>query len=168
VFVGLGSNQGDRRRALAQAVRSIRRWPEVTVVAVSSLYETAYVGPGDQPAYLNACVELRTSVAPARLLQWGQALERDAGRAPDGHLRPRPLDVDLLLYGRDQVCDEDLVVPHPRLAARRFVLEPLAELGVLDIPGIDRSTDELLGTREIRRQSVHRVENPRWWEREAA
>lgn len=168
VFVGLGSNEGDRRRSLSAAVSGIRDWPEVTTLAVSSLYETEYVGPGSQPAYLNACLALETVASPEQLLRLGQALERRAGRAPDGHLRPRPLDVDLLLYGTVQMRGPVLVVPHPRLTGRRFVLEPLVELGVSDIPGSARPAIALLQTRVIREQRVRRVRGDRWWESEAA
>lgn len=123
-FVGLGSNLGDRRAHLEWAVRSL---PDV--VAVSSLYETDPVGgPADQPAYLNAVVELATSLSARQLLEIARSLEDRAGRVRAERWGPRTLDVDVLLVGDTTVDEEDLQIPHPRMWERRFVLEPLSEL----------------------------------------
>jgi len=123
-FVGLGSNLGDRESHLVGAVQGLPG-----VVAVSRLYETEPVGgPAGQGLYLNVVVELDTALGPRELLEVAGRLEAAAGRrrgVPDG---PRTLDVDVLLVGDRVVEDEDLVVPHPRMYERRFVVEPLAEL----------------------------------------
>ena len=126
-FLGLGSNLGDRRAALRQAVARLTEGGDVT--AVSPLYETDPVGgPEDQGAFLNIVVELTTADSPRQLLIRCQALEEAAHRVRTVRFGPRTLDADVLLVG-DLVVDEpDLVVPHPRMWERRFVLAPLADL----------------------------------------
>lgn len=129
VYLGLGSNQGDRQGHLRAAVAALGRHPDLAVTAVSPVYETEYVGPGDpQDPYLNACVALRTALAPAALLVLLKELEARHGRRPDGHLRPRPLDLDILVHGTRIAHDRVLTLPHPRLRERAFVLVPLREI----------------------------------------
>jgi 2-amino-4-hydroxy-6-hydroxymethyldihydropteridine diphosphokinase len=129
VYLGLGSNQGDRRGHLRDAVAALARHPALEVTAVSPVYETEYVGPGEpQAPYLNACVALRTALAPAALLGLLKELERRHGRRPDSHLQPRPLDLDILVHGDRVVHDPALTLPHPRLRERAFVLAPLREI----------------------------------------
>ena len=128
-YLGLGSNLGDRRAHLRAAVAAL---PDV--VAVSPVYETEPVGgpPGQSP-YLNLVVALETDLSPRELLELGNHLEEAAGRVrtePDG---PRTLDVDVLLVGDLTVHEDDLVVPHPRMWQRRFVLAPLADLAEGDV-----------------------------------
>ena len=126
-FLGLGSNLGDRRALLAEAVASLRAAGDVA--AVSHLYETEPVGgPSGQGPYLNLVVELRTTDDPHRLLARCQELEVAAGRVRTVRFGPRTLDADVLLVGEAAVDDEDLQVPHPRMWERRFVLAPLADL----------------------------------------
>ena len=123
-FLALGSNLGDRRAHLAAAVARI---PDV--VAVSQLYETDPVGgPPGQGAYLNCVVELRTTRTPRELLAEAQAAEAAARRVRVERWGPRTLDVDVLLVGEEKVEEPDLVVPHPRMWERGFVLVPLADL----------------------------------------
>lgn len=123
-FLGLGSNLGDRRGLLSAAVAAL---PDV--VAVSPVYETDPVGgPPGQGPYLNLVVELLTHLGPRALLELGQALESRAGRERSVRWGPRTLDVDVLLVGELTVDQPDLVVPHPRLTQRAFVLVPLADL----------------------------------------
>lgn len=129
VYLGLGSNQGDRLGHLRDAVAALTGHPALEVTAVSPVYETEYVGPGEpQPLYLNACVALRTSLAPAALLALLKGLEARHGRPPGGHLRPRPLDLDILVHGGRVVDDPLLTLPHPRLRERAFVLAPLRDI----------------------------------------
>jgi len=129
-FLGLGSNLGDREAELARAVAGL---PDV--VAVSRLYETEPVGgPAGQGLYLNLVVELDTDLGPRDLLGVARRLEEAAGRERGVRNGPRTLDVDLLLVGDQVVEDEDLVVPHPRMFERRFVVEPLAELAPELVP----------------------------------
>jgi len=127
VFVGLGANLGDARVTLAAAVKALENHPGITLVAMSSLYRTAPVD-ATGPDYINAVVELRTTLAPLQLLQALQAIEADHGRQRPYRHAPRTLDLDLLLYGQRQADDPQLTLPHPRLHRRAFVLEPLAEL----------------------------------------
>jgi 2-amino-4-hydroxy-6-hydroxymethyldihydropteridine diphosphokinase len=126
-FVGLGSNLGDRRAHLLAALEGLRAGGDV--VAVSPLYETAPVGgPEDQGPYLNVVVELSTTSTPRRLLERCRALEAAAGRVRTVRWGPRTLDADVLWVEGWQVDEPDLVVPHPRLWERRFVVQPLADL----------------------------------------
>ncbi len=129
-FLGLGSNLGDRQALLRHAVAGL---PDV--VGISAVYETDPVGgPPGQPPYLNIVVELCTTRAPRTLLELGQRLEEEAGRVRAGRWGPRTLDVDVLLVGDERVDDPDLVVPHPRMNERRFVLAPLADLAPELVP----------------------------------
>ena len=126
VFIGLGSNLGDRARHLAEAIAALTE--HGTYVRGSALYETAPVGGPEQGPYLNAVVLLETSLGPRRLLDVCLAIERDHGRERRERWGPRTLDLDILLYD-DRVVDEaGLTVPHPHLTERRFVLEPLLEV----------------------------------------
>jgi 2-amino-4-hydroxy-6-hydroxymethyldihydropteridine diphosphokinase len=129
-FLGLGSNEGDRWRHLREAVASLDG-----VVAVSPVYETEPVGgPPGQGPYLNCVVELDTALGPRELLAVAHRLEAAAGRVRAEHWGPRPLDVDVLLVGDLAVDEPDLVVPHPRMWARRFVVAPLADLAPELVP----------------------------------
>ena len=123
-FVALGSNLGDRWAHLRAAAAALPG-----VVAVSSIYETDPVGgPAGQDPYLNAVVELETDLSPRALLEVARGLESAAGRVRAARWGPRTLDVDILLVGDLEVDDPDLVVPHPRLWERSFVLIPLHDL----------------------------------------
>ena len=128
VYLGLGGNQGDRLAHLRRAVQEVEALDEVLVLAVSPVFETQFVGPGRQEPYLNACLEMRTSLAPTRLLAALKAIEVASGRQPDGHMQPRPVDLDILLWGQEILDLPGLAVPHPRMRERSFVLEPLARL----------------------------------------
>lgn len=157
--LGLGSNLGDRRAHLASAVR--RLGDAGHLLAASSLYETAPVGGPVQGAFLNAVVVVATELSPRPLLDLCLAAEREAGRRRRVRWGPRSLDVDLLLY-EDEVVDEPgLRVPHPRLAARRFVLEPLVEAwpGACLPDGTPAAS--LLGA--VADQEVEVVAGPGWW-----
>ena len=143
-FVGLGANLGDREGALRAAVGALADEAGTEVVAVSTLRETAPVGVGEQPPYLNGVVALETTLAPRELLDRLLTVEQRFGRVRvPGEHGPRTLDLDLLLYGDELIEEPGLTVPHPRLHERRFVLEPLAELAPgLVLPG--RGTVESL------------------------
>ena len=132
-FIGLGSNLGDRLAALRQAVAQLEEGGDVT--AISPLYETEPVGgPEDQGAFLNVVVELATSDSPRQLLARCQALEEVAQRVRTVRFGPRTLDADVLLVGDLVVRQDDLIVPHPRMWERRFVLQPLADLAPELVP----------------------------------
>jgi 2-amino-4-hydroxy-6-hydroxymethyldihydropteridine diphosphokinase len=126
-FIGLGSNLGDRRALLRQAVATLRAAGDV--VGVSPLYETDPVGgPEGQGPFLNLVVELLTSDPPRALLDRCRVLEQDAERVRTVRWGPRTLDADVLLVEGWRVDEEDLTVPHPRLWERRFVVQPLGDL----------------------------------------
>jgi 2-amino-4-hydroxy-6-hydroxymethyldihydropteridine diphosphokinase len=128
-YLGLGSNVGDRRAHLRAALELLGEH-EVEVEAVSSAYETEPVGEIlDQPDFLNAAARIRTGLEPEPLLDVCKAIEVEQGRMLAGPRHgPRPLDVDLLMLGDLEVRSERLVLPHPQVTARRFVLVPLLEL----------------------------------------
>ena len=132
-FLGIGSNLGDRLAYLQGAVDGLAATDGIEVVAVSAVIETDPVGP-EQPDYLNAVVAVDTTLTPRALLEAGQRLEQEAERVREQRWGPRTLDVDVLLYGDEQVDEPDLVIPHPRFAERDFVLAPLADLGY---PGVE-------------------------------
>lgn len=148
VYLGMGSNLGDRAAHLDFAVAAMGRLPGTRVVAVSSVIETAPVGPIEQGAYLNGAIAIETELSPRELLGALQSLERTRGRDRRAEARwgPRTLDLDILVYA-DLVLDEPgLTIPHPRGHQRRFVLGPLAELAPeLVLPGQRRTVAELLG-----------------------
>ncbi len=146
-YLGLGSNLGDRRAALDAAVRRLRAEPGLRVLAVSAYYETAPVdcppGSGD---YLNAAAAVETDRDPHDLLKLLHRIEQQLGRVRTGDNSPRTLDLDLLLYGDRVIDTPELIVPHPRLHERAFVLVPLADLDEDAIhPVLGKSISELVG-----------------------
>lgn len=147
VFVGIGSNLGDRLAFLRAAVSALRVSPGIEVTRTSSVYETKPVGP-QQPLFLNAVVELRTDVDPLELYSCMKEIETRVGRMPDKHWGPREIDLDLLLYGTEVINEPDLVVPHPEMTRRAFVLVPLLEIDrEISIPGAGeaRMHDMMIG-----------------------
>lgn len=128
-WISLGSNLGDRRAILDEAVARLGQTPGVVVAQVSSYRETRPVGgPPGQGPFLNAAARLDTTLTPRELLGTLQAIERDLGRVRTVRWGERTLDLDILIYGCKFIDEPDLKLPHPRLAVRRFVLEPLAEI----------------------------------------
>lgn len=143
-YVSIGSNLGDRDAHLALALRRLAALPESELVAVSPVFETEPVGPPPQGPFLNAAVRLRTALPPRALLDALLAIEAEAGRTRGVRNAARTLDLDLLLYGGAVIDESGLHVPHPRLAERPFVLEPLAALApALVHPTLGTSIAEL-------------------------
>jgi 2-amino-4-hydroxy-6-hydroxymethyldihydropteridine diphosphokinase len=136
-YVGLGANLGEREKTLRAGVDALDGEDGIEVAALSTLRETEPVGVGDQPRFLNGAVALETTLSARELLDRLLAVEQRFGRVRvPGEHGPRTLDLDLLLYGDAEIDEPGLVVPHPRLHERRFVLEPLAELAPgLVVPG---------------------------------
>lgn len=128
VYLGLGSNLGDREQHLARAGGLLNQHPAVAVQAVSSLYETAPVGLTAQGAFLNAVARVRTTLRPASLLSVTQAIESRLGREPAIRWGPRVIDLDILLYDALHVHKPFLGIPHQAMSQRLFVLVPLSEL----------------------------------------
>lgn len=128
-YIAIGSNLGDRRANCHQALDRLGRLPETTLLRVSSLIETQPEEGVAGGAFLNGVAEIVTELAPCPLLNHLQAIEVALGRvAPHGRGTARTMDLDLLLYGDLVMHEADLSIPHPRMASRRFVLAPLAEL----------------------------------------
>ena len=138
-FVGIGSNLGEREHLIEEALDLLAVEDGIELVAVSTLRETDPVGYLDQPAFLNAAARVETDLSAQELLARLLAIELELGRVRgDGpRFGPRIIDLDLLLYGQETIDEPGLTVPHPRLAERRFALEPLAELDpALEVPGL--------------------------------
>jgi 2-amino-4-hydroxy-6-hydroxymethyldihydropteridine diphosphokinase len=146
-YVGLGANLGDREAMLRSAVEQLRAEPGVRVTAVSTFLDTAPVGIVDQPRFLNAAAAVETDLGARGLLDSLLGIERRLGRTRAGpRFGPRTIDLDLLLYGDEQIDEPGLQVPHPRLHERLFALEPLAELDPdLVVPGRGRLADLVAG-----------------------
>jgi len=129
-YLGLGANLGDPIQQLIDAREAIRRVPEIEALRCSSFYSSSPVGYDAQPDFINCVIELRTRAAPCELLDHMQLIESKLGRERviDNQNAPRLIDIDLLLYGDEQIDCERLIVPHPRMKTRLFVIEPLLEL----------------------------------------
>lgn len=141
--LGLGSNIGDRAGNIEEAIARLTADGIVTVVARSRFYRTAPWGVTDQDWFVNACIAVRTKVSPRELLHRCQAVENDMARVRTRRWGPRNIDVDILTYGDVKLDEPDLIVPHPRIAERAFVLVPLKDIAPdLKIGGA--SLDEML------------------------
>ena len=155
-FLGLGSNLGDREANLREAVQRLEA-AEIRVLHRSSLYETAPQDLIDQPWFLNAVVEVESSLFPLQLLARIRQIERDMGRRRVTPKGPRNIDIDVLFYGRTVIATAELEVPPPRMAQRRFVLEPLAEIAPdLRHPLTGKTANEMMSALEP--QGVRRLE----------
>jgi len=129
-YLGLGTNMGDRDAQLRAAVAAIANIPATTLLRQSRVYESKPWGKTDQPDFLNMVVEISTQLEPHTLHRHLQKIERDMGRDREASEKwgPRPIDIDLLLYGTRTLKTASLVVPHPRMWERHFVMRPLADL----------------------------------------
>jgi 2-amino-4-hydroxy-6-hydroxymethyldihydropteridine diphosphokinase len=165
VYIGFGSNQGDRFDYCDRAVTLLSLLPNSQVTAVSSLYETepvadARTNPGAE-WFLNGVVSLETDLTPRSLLEVCREVEQALGRDHDKRNGPRTLDLDILFYGSRVINEDDLIVPHPRLHLRRFVLTPMVELDpTWRHPVLEETMEDLLDHVDDRAQ-VRRVELPR-------
>lgn len=147
-YVALGSNLDDPRSRVLEAFAALaHRMRGTSLVLRSSLYVTSPVGPVEQPDFVNAVAGLLTGLDPAALLAELKELERSLGRAPSSvRWGPRRIDLDLLVHGRSRLASPGLVLPHPGIAERAFVLEPLAEIAPdLEVPGVGIVRDLLAG-----------------------
>ena len=136
-FISLGSNLGDKKANLGRAVELLRKVEGLAIKGVSSFYRTAPVGPIQQDWFVNNVLEVMVKLTPRELLDVLLVIERKMGRVRDNRWGPRLIDLDLLLYGDFFINEHDLIVPHPRMSERAFVIIPLAELDPdLYIPGL--------------------------------
>ncbi len=136
--IGLGSNLGNPQAQVGQAFDALAALPSSRLLARSPLYRSRPVGPPGQADYINAAAALETGLTPAQLLAALKRIEHDRGRQPGGERwGPRELDLDILLYGQRRIQEKDLVIPHPELARRNFVVVPLHDiLPALEVPGV--------------------------------
>ncbi|WP_444883906.1 2-amino-4-hydroxy-6-hydroxymethyldihydropteridine diphosphokinase [Microbulbifer sp. PSTR4-B] len=140
VFIGLGSNLSEPQKQLRSALAAMEEIPDCRLLRCSSFYHSAPIGPGEQPDYVNAVVELECALTPIGLLDQLQTIEQAHGRERSVRWGARTLDLDVLLFGEQQLDETRLQVPHPRMAERNFVLQPLAELD----PQLQLPSGELL------------------------
>ena len=145
VYIALGSNIAPRVDYLNRAIGAIGQVKQMSVVKQSSIYETEPVGYQDQAKFLNQVIEVQTTYSPMELLLACQSIEKKLGRERDVRWGPRTIDLDILLYNHEDIMTNQLIVPHPRMDSRAFVLVPLAELNPeLVIPTTNQTVSEQL------------------------
>ena len=143
-YIGIGSNMANPMQQVNDALQALAKLPHCTLVQQSSMYSSDAIGPGQQDSYINAVAEIKTELTAANLLKQLQAIEAAHGRVRKQRWEPRPLDLDILLFGNQIISTQTLSVPHPELTQRHFVLYPLAEIAAdLTLPD-GRTMPELL------------------------
>ncbi len=126
-YIGIGSNLGDRRAYIDRALESIKKSRNMDLRRVSTIYETDPIGEVVQGKFLNGVIEIETGLSPRELLKELNAIEKTLGREREIKNGPRTIDLDILYYGDEKIDDNDLVIPHPRIGEREFVLRGLRE-----------------------------------------
>ena len=159
VYLALGSNLGNRRANLALALRMLA--PLVRVEAVSALYESPPQSPAPPPPYLNTACRVVTGLSPLLLLRHVKRIERLIGRRDPARWAPRPIDIDIVIFDDDVIDSAELVVPHPRLSERAFVLRPLLDLDAeLAHPTTKQRLDQIL--LRLGEDGLSRIEDSDW------
>ena len=128
-YIGVGSNIDDRRKFIDSSIVELKKVRGVSVTRVSSVYETLPVSDIPQGKYLNGVIEIETDISPKALLKELNRIEEKLGRKRTVKNAPRTIDLDILYYGDEKIKDKDLIIPHPRIQEREFVLRGLKELG---------------------------------------
>lgn len=154
VYLALGSNLGDRCNNLRLALEKLSE--KVTIIKASSVYETPPWGYVEQPAFYNQVLYGKTLLTPSELLTFVKEIEENMGRVKNFQNGPRLIDIDILLFAEEMVNTENLVIPHPRMVERAFVLLPLSEIEPdIIIPGINKSLSALL--RQVDQTGIHKL-----------
>ncbi|MEH6992218.1 2-amino-4-hydroxy-6-hydroxymethyldihydropteridine diphosphokinase [Neobacillus drentensis] len=144
-FIALGSNIGNRYDYLKEAIKQLANHPKIKMVNISSIYETDPVGYEDQDLFLNMVIEVMTSLCAHELLDICLKLELTLGRKREIVWGPRTIDLDILLYNQENIETEKLIIPHPRMLERNFVMIPLSEIKPdIIIPNIDKPLEALI------------------------
>lgn len=144
-YLSIGSNIGDRLETFQSAIQLLDRNDKIRLEDVSSIYETDPVGYTDQACFLNAVIKITTSLNPEELLQTCLFIESELGRKREIRWGPRTLDLDILLYNQENIETESLIVPHPRMQERAFVIIPLMELDPnIKLPNVNAALDDIL------------------------
>jgi 2-amino-4-hydroxy-6-hydroxymethyldihydropteridine diphosphokinase len=128
IFLGLGSNIGEKTYNMNKAIELLKADERNFVLQVSSFVETKSLTDDNQPDYLNAVLEMNTLLTPQELLVFTQKIERDLGRTQKGKKAPRTMDIDILFYAKEIICEDNLIIPHPLCHERLFVLAPFIEI----------------------------------------
>lgn len=159
-FLALGSNLGDRNGYLQRAINDLQMREDIHVLTASPIYETAAVGYTDQPDFLNMVVHIETSLPAEVLLEEVLSIEKQLGRLRELKWGPRTIDIDLLFYGKLVIRTEDLVVPHPFLHERAFVLLPLQDIAPNWVHPVLGVTVQEMAEQVSGKEGVHRWEKP--------
>ena len=128
IYIGLGSNLDHPAQQITNALRALAELPETTLLKAAPWYQSRAIGPGIQADYINTVAALSTELAPLQLLNELQGIEKAQGRKPTRRWGPRCIDLDILLFGQQQISEPTLSIPHPRLGERNFVIYPLADI----------------------------------------
>ena len=163
VYIGLGSNLDEPYVQIKKAIKALDNLSEVEVIANSGYFKSKPMGPEDQPDYVNAVVEIETSLAAEKLMAQCQLIEKKQGRIKTRHWGERSIDLDILLYADQQIDRDDLIVPHPGLCERDFVYMPLLKINKnIEVPGVGLLTEivesEKMDSHEYGCQFVGKIE----------
>jgi len=154
-YIGIGSNIGDRYSNIIKAIKYTELVPKIKVIKISNIYETSPVGYFNQPYFLNCVIEIKTNLSPEMLLLKLQKIENILGRKRNHKNSPRTIDLDILFYEDKIISTKNLIIPHPELDKRKFVLKPLSELKPQLIhPVLNKTVKKLLNELNDKKQKI--------------